>query len=98
MASTVRCSFTLPPDLVANLEVLSSVMGVSRSAILSGILAGPVADLVGVLDRSGVLVDPDQPDAKARMRGESAEVIRQRLAELDALLEGDLVTAGVRHG
>lgn len=97
MGKMVRASFTLPPELVSDLDRLSSVMGVSKSALLSGVLRDPVADLLSVLERSGVFDGAPISEVKARMRGESAEVIRMRLAELDALADGDLVTPAGRR-
>lgn len=98
MGNMSRTSFTLPPELLSDLDRISGVMGVSKSALLSGILRQPIADLVLVLERSGVFDGSPPSDVKARMRGESAEVIRMRLAELDSLADGDLVSEGTRHG
>lgn len=79
MTKTRKISVSLAAQLVDDLDYLSGRMGVSRSAILSELLVGVVAETRRVLE----LVPPNPTPADVlRMRGESEEVVRQRLASL----------------
>lgn len=98
MGKMIRASFTLPPALVSDLDRLSGFMGVSRSALLSQVLREPVSDLLSVLEQSGAFDGSPVSEVRSRMRGGSAEVIRERLAQLDALSDGDLITEGRSNG
>ena len=82
----VRMSFTLPPSVRDDLDYLSRRLGVTKSSLLSGILAGPLSDL-----RSLAESIPDNPteDEVLRARGRSNELIVQRLQSLRRI-EGDL--------
>jgi len=79
-------SFTVPPQVRADLDYLSSRLGVTKSALISELLATPLADL-----RSLVEMVPDNPsqDDLLRARGKSNELITDRLQSFRKL-EGDL--------
>jgi len=82
----VRMSFTLPPQLRADLDYLSSRLGVTKSALVSELLTSPLHDL-----RSLVESVPDNPTQEdlIRARGTSNELITQRLQSYRKI-EGDL--------
>lgn len=82
----VRMSFTVPPQVRADLDYLSARLGVTKSALISELLATPLADL-----RSLVELVPDNPsqDDLLRARGKSNELITDRLQSYRKL-EGDL--------
>lgn len=82
----VRMSFTVPPQVRADLDYLSARLGVTKSALISELLATPLADL-----RSLVEMVPDNPsqDDLLRARGKSNELITDRLQSYRKL-EGDL--------
>jgi hypothetical protein len=79
-------SFTVPPQVRADLDYLSARLGVTKSALISELLATPLADL-----RSLVEMVPDNPsqDDLLRARGKSNELITDRLQSYRKL-EGDL--------
>lgn len=82
MAKSQVVSFTLPPDVVRDLTYVSRRMNVSRSAVLSQLLDGPVADLRRLLE--DVPEKPTQEDV-LRLRGSSRQVIEDRLDNLKSL-------------
>lgn len=83
MANMQRASFTLPPEVVANLDYVSRRMGVTKSSIVSEVLSealGPISTLL-----RSIPSDAGPEDATAalmRFRGASGEVIRGRLDAL----------------
>lgn len=82
MAQIRKISVSISADLVENLDFLSSRLGVSRSAILSEVLSGPVLDMRRILET----VPPNPtPSELVRMRGESREVVQARLASLQGM-------------
>lgn len=87
MANTLKISVSLPAELVENLDFLSSRMGVSRSAIISEALSESMADAARLVR----LIPPNPTPADVlRMRGESEELVRDRLASVNSMLSGDL--------
>lgn len=82
----VRMSFTVPPSLRSDLDYLSSRLGVTKSALVTELMAGPLQDL-----RSLVELVPDNPTEEdvLRARGVSNELIAERLRAYRKL-EGDL--------
>jgi len=82
----VRMSFTVPPSLRADLDYLSARLSITKSALLTELVTGPLADL-----RSLLQLVPDNPtqDDLVRARGRSNELITQRLQSLRRI-EGDL--------
>lgn len=80
MSTTHKISLSLSADLVHDLDVLSARLGVSRSAIISSVLAGPLRAARETVEM--VPVNPAPADQVVRMRGESVEVVQARLASL----------------
>lgn len=79
-----KITISVPPTLVDDLDYLSVRLGVSRSAIISELMCDTVAHM-----RSMVELVPENPtpaDAR-RFRGESAELIRQRMASLQGIAD-----------
>ncbi|WP_270832374.1 CopG family transcriptional regulator [Aeromonas sp. QDB03] len=83
-----KVSVTLPPDLVESLDQIASRLGVSRSALISDFLSEAVGTLRPLLDT--IPLSPTEAD-KLRFRGESEEVIKQRLESLKGMID-DLLT------
>lgn len=82
----VRMSFTVPPSVRRDLDYISARMGVTKSALLSELIATPLGDLRSLLE-----LVPDNPTEAdmVRARGQSNELIVQRLQSLRRI-EGDL--------
>jgi hypothetical protein len=82
----VRMSFTVPPETRANLDYLSTRLGVTKSALITELLGVPLADL-----RSLVEMVPENPteDDVLRARGASNQLIASRLQSFRQI-EGDL--------
>lgn len=83
MANMKRASFTLPPEVVDNLDYVSRRMGVTKSSIVSEVLSealGPLSALLRSIPPDATAGDADA--ALKRFRGASGEVIRGRLDEL----------------
>ena len=74
-----RTTLTLSDDLYRDLTYLSQRMGVSRSALVSRLLDEPVTDLRGLVEQ---VPESPSPDTLLRLRGQSEQLIDQRLAEL----------------
>lgn len=86
MNKTSKISVSLPADVVADLDYMSHRLGVSRSAIIAEMLGESLADAVRLVK----LIPPNPTPADVlRMRGDSEELVRQRLASITAL-DGDL--------
>ena len=84
MSKTRKISVSLSGSLVDDLDYISARMGVSRSAIISEFMA----DALSEARRGFELVPPNPTPADVvRMRGESEEVIRQRLASLQGIAD-----------
>jgi len=82
MSHLKKISITAPPPLVDDLDYLAGRLGVSRSAIVSEILGVTVSDMRRIFEL--IPPNPTQSDV-LRMRGESAELVRQRLASLQGI-------------
>lgn len=82
----VRMSFTVPPSVRANLDYLSTRMGVTKSALLTELITTPLSDLRDLME-----MVPDNPtkDDVLRASGRSNELIAARLRSLRSI-EGDL--------
>jgi len=93
MGKLARTSFTLPPAMLRDLDYVSGRLGVSRSAFLSSIAAPALSDIRTLLE--GMPGLPESSDA-LRFRGESIALVRMRLDSLEKMMEGDLVTPGVK--
>lgn len=82
MSKTRKISVSLPDGLVADLDYISGRMGVSRSAIIAEFMTEALAETRKLFE----LVPPNPTPADVvRMRGESADVIRQRLSSLQGI-------------
>lgn len=82
MPTMKRTSFTLPPEVVENLNFISRRLGVSKSSIVGDLLGkslSPLAELLRVLPDDGSSA-PD--DVVRRLRGASGEHIRGQLDHL----------------
>jgi predicted DNA-binding protein len=84
--SMVRVSFTIPPQIRTDLDYLSSRLGVSKSALVSELLGGPLGDLRELME-----MVPENPTTEEllRARGKSNSLIAHRLRNLRKI-EGDL--------
>ncbi len=88
MRKQQKISVTVSPDLVADLDYISSRMGASRSALISELLSPGAAAMRGILEQ----IPPDPTPADAlRLRGESADLIREHLDKLREM-ENDLLS------
>lgn len=84
-----KISVSLPDNLVTNLDYLAARTGTSRSAIISEFLADAVEHTRKLFE----LVPPNPTAADVvRMRGQSAEIVRDRLSSLQGLAD-DLFSA-----
>ncbi len=84
MSKTRKISVSLSGSLVDDLDYISARMGVSRSAIISEFMADALSEARRVFE----LVPPNPTPADVvRMRGESEEVIRQRLSSLQGIAD-----------
>jgi len=84
MSSTKKISASLAAQLVADLDFISSRTGVSRSALISEFLGEAVAETRKVFE----LIPPNPTPADVlRMRGESEQLIRQRLSSLQGITD-----------
>ena len=88
MRKQSKISVTVSPSLVADLDYVAARMGVSRSAIISEVLAPPVADMRAMLEQ--LPLNPTPADV-VRFRGASAEVVKDRLTNLQGIAD-DLLT------
>ena len=82
MSQTRKISVSLSAQLVDDLDYMSARMGVSRSAIIDNIMG----EVLGETRRLFEMIPPNPTPADiVRMRGESVDVIRQRLASLQGI-------------
>lgn len=77
-----KITISVPPSLVDDLDYLAGRMGVSRSAIITEVLGGSIADMRALIE---LIPENPTPADALRYRGESAELIRQRLASLQGI-------------
>lgn len=82
----VRMSFTVPPQIRADLDYLSTRLGVTKSALLVELLGSALHDLRSLVE---MVPDNPSPDELLRARGKSNEMIATRLRSYRKL-EGDL--------
>ena len=82
--ATSKISVSLPPRLIADLDYLAGRTGVSRSALISNLLAEPVTEVRRLFE----LIPPNPTPADVlRMRGQSEEAIRARLESLKGMTD-----------
>lgn len=79
-----KISVTLPPETLATLDQVAGRLGVSRSALISGLLDEMLSTFRPFLDN--VPLNPTEAD-KLRFRGESEDMIRQRLESLKGMVD-----------
>lgn len=82
MSGFKRCSVSLPSDLVDDLDYISKRLRMSRSALLSSILAEglpSLVQLVTVLPED--LTKVTDVDAR-RFRGETADILSKQVADI----------------
>jgi len=82
----VRVSFTVPPQIRSDLDYLCGRLHVTKSALISELLAGPLSDLRELTEM--VPDNPSQADF-LRAKGKSNALIAKRLRSYRAI-EGDL--------
>lgn len=89
MPMTAKSSFYgtslhLPVQVAKDLNYVAKRLGVTQSALVAHLLGEPLADIRGLLQQT-----PEPADAVAvkRLRGQSAELVAQRLAEANLLLD-----------
>lgn len=82
----VRMSFTLPPQVRADLDYLSGRLGVTKSALVAEMVSVPLRDLCSLVETV-----PENPSSEdlLRARGKSNELITKRLQSYRKI-EGDL--------
>lgn len=82
-----RLTFTLPPDVVSDLDYISKRVSISRSSLLGNLIAEPAHDLRTLLESV-----PDNPTDEdiIRARGASDALIKERLSAIKGLEEDDL--------
>lgn len=72
-----RRTFSLQTEVDDDLTVLHRKMGIAKSALVNELLAEPVAVLRSLVDQ---LPDIPTDEDMRRLRGDSIEVVRERLA------------------
>ena len=77
-----KISITVPPALLDDLDYVAGRLGVSRSALVAELLPEPLSIMRGVL--ALVPLNPT-PEDVVRFRGESVELVRQKIESLKAL-------------
>ena len=80
--TTERVTYSLPVDVIRDINEASRRVGITRSALVAESLRTPLADFLRLLDQV-----PENPDAVAvhRLIGEGAEVVRDRLASVERM-------------
>lgn len=83
MAHMRRASFSLPPDVLDQLDYVSRRLGASKSSVVAEVLGEVLGPLSGVLralpEDADALGSSDASASLLRFRGASGEVIRDRL-------------------
>lgn len=79
-----KVSLALDPDLVADLDYISDRARISRSALVSELLAVPAGEVRRLLE---MIPESPTPADLIRFRGESAELVRSRLESLKGITD-----------
>lgn len=79
--STRRVTLSLRAELVDDLDYVSRRLNISRSALVSEVLADVLSPSVAMLKTIPEGMDPTEEDVK-RFRGASVDLVRQRLENL----------------
>jgi len=75
-----RCSFSVPNQVADDLAFVSGHLGVSQSALLTELLADPVAGMADLLRRAAG-EDLTKPDVVRRFRGESINYVQSAVSD-----------------
>lgn len=81
MTKTARITITVPSETLDDIDVISGVIGVTRSALISNLLSEDAKELRYCLLRSPH-VPPHEQAPLIRDRGASSAEIRARILEL----------------
>ena len=81
-----KFTVSLPDHLVVDLDYVSGRMSISRSALISSLLQGPVRDMRTLFE--GLPENPTEEEI-LRSRGASIDLIQQRMESMRRL-ESDL--------
>lgn len=74
-----KVTFSLPAGLVDDMSVLASRFGCSRSAFVAELLTEPVSAFKSIMD---TIPENPTPADVLRFRGQSAELIRDRIEQV----------------
>lgn len=85
-----KISITISPELVSDLDFISRRLGVSRSALISEMLSEPVRVAAELFH---TIPENPTPEDVLRFRGDSEDVVRGRIAQLNAMTH-DLFSDG----
>ncbi|MNC21851.1 hypothetical protein D3C87_1788240 [compost metagenome] len=77
-----KISITVPPALLDDLDYVAGRLGVSRSALIAELLPQSLSIMRAML--SQVPLNPT-PEDVLRFRGESAELVRQKIESLKGM-------------
>lgn len=77
-----KISITVPPALLDDLDYVAGRLGVSRSALIAELLPQSLGIMRAMLAQ--VPLNPT-PDDVLRFRGESAELVRQKIESLKGM-------------
>lgn len=79
-----RISLYISPEVDSDLVLLSRRMGISKSALVSNLLAIPLKDLISMFSML-----PEKPDGAdvLRFKGKSMDIVNSRVESMRELLE-----------
>lgn len=80
-----KISITIPPELLVDLDYVSGRLGVSRSALIAEVLPDALHVMRKLLEQ--VPLNPTPGDV-LRFRGESAEIIKQKIESIRGMGDG----------
>lgn len=93
---TSRVSVTLPHEVALLYSNIADRLGISRSSLMSSLLVDAVDELaLGINALLSAAVDCSPTDAPLRVRGASIDLIRQKVDDLQALVD-ELENSGQR--
>lgn len=79
-----KISITVDPELLKDADAVAARLGISRSALIGDCLSDNLHILKRLL--AGEPLDPISRDV-LRLRGESAEIVRERLDQLKGMAD-----------
>jgi hypothetical protein len=77
-----KISITIPPELLGDLDYVSGRLGISRSALIAEVMPQALGVMRSMLEQ--VPLNPT-PDDVHRFRGDSVEIIREKIDSLRGL-------------